>query len=345
MPDDALTRLRRAAREIFGEALAASDAGAAVRRSVRLEGGRLLFAETEFDLRLRPPRIYSVALGKAAWAMASALDEVLGERLSGGVVSCVPPLFVNSTANLTPADSEDRTRLADALDARAGDARDERRDTLPEGVSLSKRWRVFAGGHPVPNEASLAAARAAFGLLRRAEEDARGPCGALVVFLVSGGGSAMLEWPRDESLTLEDLREANRRLVACGASINEVNVVRRALSSVKGGGLARRAPHAAQVTLVVSDTNAGDEASVASGPTFPTPPGADALRTILSRYKLETLLPARVLDALKRLGDDDAKSSTHDDRSTENVSSDGPSTDHTSRGETPSVGAPRSFYV
>src|SRR6185369_16607833 len=99
------------------------------------------------------------------------------------------------------------------------------------------------------NESSLAAAEAAFGLLDRANAEA-----ATVIFLVSGGGSAMIEWPVDNEITLGDLRAANQDLVSCGARIAEMNSVRRAFSAVKGGGLARRAPKAQQFTLIVSDT-------------------------------------------------------------------------------------------
>ncbi|HYO62724.1 MAG TPA: DUF4147 domain-containing protein [Pyrinomonadaceae bacterium] len=254
--DDALTRLRRHALAIYGDALADADPALALRRALRLEGESLIVADARFDLRAAPLKIYSVALGKAARAMASALEELLGERLVGGVISAPP-----------------------------------------DGTSLPPRWRDFAGGHPTPNEASLAAADAAFDLLRRADADAEA---ALLLFLVTGGGSAMLERPRDPRVTLADLREANRLLVSCGASISEVNVVRRALSAVKGGGLARLAPRAAQITLIISDTNAGDETSVASGPTLAPPAHAPDAASIVARYRLETRLPASVLDALER---------------------------------------------
>lgn len=128
---------------------------------------------------------------------------------------------------------------------------------------LSQKWEIFAGGHPLPNEASLAAAQSAFALLDSANDE-RG----LVIFLVSGGGSAMIEWPISPAISLDDLRRMNQELVGSGASINEINAVRRTFSAVKGGGLARRAPNARIVTLIVSDTNPGDEASVASGPTL-----------------------------------------------------------------------------
>ena len=133
----------------------------------------------------------------------------------------------------------------------------------PSSEPLSPKWETFAGGHPLPNEASLKAAQSAFALLDQAN-GARG----VVIFLISGGGSAMIEWPLNPAISLDDLRRVNELLIGCGASINEINAVRRTFSAVKGGGLARRARNASIVTLIVSDTNPGDEASVASGPTL-----------------------------------------------------------------------------
>src|SRR5205085_1442596 len=165
---------------------------------------------------------------------------------------------------------------------------------------------VFAGGHPLPNLESLEAARAAFDLLRRAES-----AGALLIFLISGGGSAMMEWPRDESITLEELRETNRVLVSCGANIMEINAVRRAISAVKGGGLARRAPHCNQVSLIISDTGAGEEDCVASGPTFEPDVNAPDSASVIARYKLESKLPLSVLRAIKQRVERSATSSQH----------------------------------
>ncbi|MFL6255387.1 MAG: glycerate-2-kinase family protein, partial [Pyrinomonadaceae bacterium] len=241
-----LRELRHAAREIFEEALRASDARGAVLRAIECDGATLRIGDARFELRGEASKVYSVALGKAAAAMASALDELLGKALDGGVLSAPRSDF-----------------------------------------KLSERWRVFAGGHPLPNEASIEAARAAFELLSEADDES-----ALVVFLVSGGGSAMLEWPRDARLTLEELREANRVLVSCGAPIDEVNAVRRALSAVKGGGLASLAPRAAQATLVVSDVASGRAYDVASGPTLAAPPDAPRLIEIIKRYGLTSKLPS-----------------------------------------------------
>ncbi|HEV2802622.1 MAG TPA: DUF4147 domain-containing protein [Pyrinomonadaceae bacterium] len=248
--------LRRAARAIFDATLADLDARAATRRALDFTGGRLTILDAEFNLNARPRRIYSIAIGKAAAAMAAALDETLGDALAGGVVSA----------------------------------------PLSQSVKLSPRWRRFAGGHPLPNEASLEAARAAFTLLGAADREPH----ALVIFLISGGGSAMLEWPRDESITLADLRAANQALVSCGAGIDEINCVRRALSSVKGGGLCARAPHAAQISLIISDTNRDEPHNVASGPTFLFSQEPHDPAEIVARYGLAATLPSSILRTVRQ---------------------------------------------
>ena len=158
-----------------------------------------------------------------------------------------------------------------------------------------RRWQNSLGGHPLPHEASLAAAQAAFGLLEEANEEQ-----ANVIFLISGGGSALMEWPIAEDISLEDLRNANQILISCGARISEINSVRRAFSAVKGGELARRAPHAKLFTLIVSDTNPGDEASVASGPTLNAPVDAPSAIDVVEHYHLETVLPESIMNAVRR---------------------------------------------
>jgi len=250
---NATPELRRHAREIFLAALEAVDANRAVRRAARLDDSLLTILDAKFDLR-RYESIYAVALGKAAGAMAVALDSVLGDRLAGGILS------------------------SSSFDA-----------------SLSPRWLCFTGGHPLPNEASFAAARACFDLLNRADHET-----SLVIFLVSGGGSAMMELPRDELITLYDVQKANRTLVSCGAKVGEINKVRQAFSRVKAGGLSRSAPRADQVTLIVSDTNAGEESNVASGPTFERNYDARDALSIIARYDLERSLPPSVIEAINR---------------------------------------------
>lgn len=160
------------------------------------------------------------------------------------------------------------------------------------GDKLTAPVLLAMGGHPLPDENSLAAAQAAFALLDRANAEE-----ATVIFLISGGGSAMIEWPVSDEISLADLQAANRILISCGASIAEVNAVRRAFSAIKGGKLARRAPQARTFTLIVSDTNPGDEASVASGPTLNPPPDSPNAIDVVERYDLE--LPESIMKAVR----------------------------------------------
>jgi len=258
------TQLRLAAREIFNEALAAVDAGAAVRRAVRLEDSLLSVCDKVIDLSAQQS-IYAIAIGKAAFAMASALQEILEERLTAGVLSTNAPGY--------------RT------------ARGSERVEAPQVANL--RYQLFQGGHPEPNEQSLSAAQACFALLERGDEER-----ALVIFLISGGGSAMIEWPIREDISLTDLRTANRALINCGASIGEINAVRRAFSAVKGGRLADRAPHCDQMTLIVSDVPLGEAANVASGPTLAPPNDAPDARKVIAKYNLRAQLPETILRAI-----------------------------------------------
>lgn len=265
-----LSTLHHAAREIFNEAVRSVNAGDGVRHAVHLQDSILQIADTTFNLKDRPTGIYAVAIGKAARPMASALTEILGERLTAGVITA--PATKHAQENAITS-----TR------------------TSADNLLFTERWRVFAGGHPLPNRQSLNAAQAAFRLLRRADDES-----ALVIFLISGGGSAMIEWPRDESITLEELQATNRALVSCGAAVAEINSVRRAISAIKGGGLSSLAPHCDQVSLIISDTNAGEEEAVASGPTFDPPNDAPDAASVITRYKLEETLPESILRAIKQ---------------------------------------------
>lgn len=299
--------LRRAALEIFYTALRSVDAEQAVRRSVHLDGSRITLFDTAYELKSHGARVYSVAIGKAARAMASALDEVLGSRLTRGIVAApsetekrVGALVRQLVEVGQVSEDEARTRMFRSVIRQAVERGHE-----SDPVSLppiSSRWKVFEGGHPLPNGESLRAARAAIDLVRRANEER-----AILIFLISGGGSAAFELPQDAAITLEDLRQTNRVLVSCGATIAEINSVRRAVSAVKGGRLSALAPGALQISLIVSDTNTGEESLVASGPTFPAPKDApDPLQT-LARYQLEKRLPATVLQVVKEAARDNIR--------------------------------------
>jgi hydroxypyruvate reductase len=139
------------------------------------------------------------------------------------------------------------------------------------------RIEVVEAAHPVPDENGEQAARRILGLVSGLSED------DLVVALISGGGSALLSAPA-EGITLADKQAVNRALLASGASIDEMNCVRKHLSAVKGGRLAAAAHPARVVTLVISDVPGDDPATIASGPTVADPTTFADARDILSRY-------------------------------------------------------------
>jgi hydroxypyruvate reductase len=148
---------------------------------------------------------------------------------------------------------------------------------------------VLIGGHPLPNAASFEAAERALKILQTNDAE-----DTLVLFLISGGGSAMFEMPVDPKLTLDDLQAVNHSLVGCGAVINEMNIVRRRLSAVKGGKLAAAAPLSRQISLYISDVNSDDLTTVASGPTLPDHSTIEDFHRVISHYRLMAKFPPGV---------------------------------------------------
>lgn len=159
---------------------------------------------------------------------------------------------------------------------------------------LDSKWQIFTGGHPLPNEESFASAKAAFALLKKADLE-----NALVVFLISGGGSAMMDLPRSEKISLEDLQGFNQLLVTSGATIAEINSIRRIISRVKGGGLALAAPNAKQISLIISDTSDGDISSVASGPSLLPAEDVPNAFSVIEKYELKTKFPDSISQVLE----------------------------------------------
>jgi glycerate 2-kinase len=155
-------------------------------------------------------------------------------------------------------------------------------------------WKSFVGGHPIPTEQSFIAGRAILDRLLRCGER------TLIFFLVSGGGSALVEQPLDPSITREDFAELNHALVTCGAPIEEINVIRKHLSATKGGRLAAAAPRSMKLTLGVSDVPEGYESALASGPTLPDPTTVADANQIVSRYDLLKAFPPSIKEIFER---------------------------------------------
>ena len=158
----------------------------------------------------------------------------------------------------------------------------------PDGLPV--RIEVVEASHPVPDAAGLAAAERILELTQGLTED------DLVLFLISGGGSALLTLPA-EGLTLEDKQRINRDLLNSGANIGEMNCVRKHLSRIKGGRLAAACTPAQVVTLTISDVPGDDPSVIASGPTVADRSTCADAWAILQRYKIQ--VPAAIEAALK----------------------------------------------
>jgi glycerate 2-kinase len=149
-------------------------------------------------------------------------------------------------------------------------------------------FSTFVGGHPVPNEQSFEAGRAILDRLARCDER------TLVFFLISGGGSSLVEEPLDSAVSVDDIQKLNSALVTCGAPIEEINVVRKHLSAIKGGRLAAAAPRSMKLTFAISDVPEGLESSLASGPTLPDPSTIADAERIVERYGLRDKFPSSI---------------------------------------------------
>jgi glycerate 2-kinase len=188
--------------------------------------------------------------------------------------------------------------MAEAAVEALGDAIDRGLVIVKEGhlsTSGKKVGRVelCEAAHPVPDERGVAASLRLAALIDGATED------DLVLTLISGGGSALLTLPSEE-LNLEDLRAATELLLRCGASINEINTLRKHCTRMGGGGLARLASPARCVSLIVSDVVGSPLDVIASGPTAPDPTTFTDAWRVVERYELQERLPANVREHLQR---------------------------------------------
>ncbi len=244
-------RQREDMMKVLAAALKAVDPAQAVRNCVRREGARLQVGDCAYDL-YSYRRILVVGAGKASGPMAQALEEILGDRLAGGVVN------------------------------------------VKEGYAVpTHRIELIEAAHPVPDESGV---RGTERILQLAEE-----AGAddLVFCLISGGGSALMELPV-EDITLDDLQQLTDLLLRSGATINEVNTIRKHISQVKGGGLARAAAPATLIALILSDVVGNPLDFIASGPTVPDTTTFQDAWSLLEKFRLQDAIPQTVRAQLER---------------------------------------------
>ncbi len=263
--------VRRPILAVLDAALDAVDPFAAVQNVLRRQDDSLTVAgptardpaaALTYDLR-RFRRIFVVAAGKAAVPMSAAVEAALGDRINRG-------LAVTKYDHAQPAG--------------------------PAAASSSSRIRVVEAGHPIPDEAGVLAGKEMLALVEQAD------AGDLVIALLSGGGSALLVAPAAEAtdsaghthpaLTLSDMQAMTDALLACGATINEINCLRKHASAVKGGQLARAAAPATLLTLALSDVIGSPLDVIASGPTVPDESAWADVRAIIEKYDLNDALPA-----------------------------------------------------
>jgi glycerate 2-kinase len=163
-----------------------------------------------------------------------------------------------------------------------------------EPSSQLRGFRYFQGGHPTPNAESI---RAASAMLKALEAL---PATALVIFMISGGGSSIVEKPIDDEISLADLIATYRALVHSGAPIAEINAIRKHLSAVKGGRLAQAAHPAQQVSLLVSDVPDDAPDALASGPTMPDSTSVQDCYRITEEHSLLTQFPQSARELFER---------------------------------------------
>src|SRR6201981_973501 len=175
--------------------------------------------------------------------------------------------------------------LVEALEGQVGSRFEGIVATSVDPPSQVHGFRYFRGGHPTPNADSVRAAEAILKSLSAQTAS------SLVIFMLSGGGSAIAEKPIDDDVSLDDLMATYRALVLSGAPIAEINAIRKHLSAVKGGRLAQAAYPAQQVSLLVSDVPDTTPDALASGPTMPDSTTAEDCYRIAQRYELAGQFP------------------------------------------------------
>jgi glycerate 2-kinase len=184
--------------------------------------------------------------------------------------------------------------MVEALTAQVGASLEGIVASSVEPATQVHGFRYFRGGHPTPNAESIQAAGA---ILRALEAQ---PASALVIFLLSGGGSSLVERPIDDEISLDDLIATYRALVHSGAPIAEINAVRKHLSAVKGGRLAQAAFPAQQVSLLVSDVPDSMPDALASGPTMADSTSVEDCYRIAEKYELLKQFPPSTRELFER---------------------------------------------
>jgi glycerate 2-kinase len=243
---------RKHALDIFNASLAAVDPYRLIHdRVIHRDNQLIIPAHPEVDLK-KYHHIYLLGMGKGCAPMARAMEEILGERLTGGHI-IVKYGYTD--------------RLVKIIQHEAG--------------------------HPLPDDNTLQATQKLLDYAGCFSAD------DLIFVLISGGGSALLEWLPD-GISLGDLLQLNRLLLRSTATIHEINCVRKHISMVKGGQLLRAVPLSRCITLILSDVVGDDISVIASGPTAPDASTYSEAIHILQKYRILPEVPASVIVHLQK---------------------------------------------
>jgi glycerate 2-kinase len=201
-------------------------------------------------------RVFIIGVGKAAVPMTSAIEKIIGNSPSKGVV-----ITKKGYSNVN--------------------------------FSLSQRVSIVEAGHPLPDQESIRGAQQIINLLSEARPD------DLILCNISGGGSAMMTFPKP-GISLDEIQTLTTQLLACGATIDEINTIRKHIDQVKGGGLLAQASSSQWVSLILSDVIGDPIDRIASGPTAPDPSTYEDAYELIERYRLLDQAPVSIIDQLKR---------------------------------------------
>jgi len=243
-------KIRKAALDIIDYSLEKADPYVATKNLISLKNNNLHVGNLTFNLHDHK-RIFILGAGKATFPIAKALEEILGEKITDGIVICK----YGQEGHL-------------------------------------KHSKLYLANHPIPDEAGLIAAKEVMTLAKKIRP------GDIVFAGITGGSSALMPLPIPE-VSLEEKKAVNKLLLTCGANIIEINAVRKHLSQIKGGRLAKNIhPEAHLINLTVSDV-IGDPLDYITCPTVPDTSTFNDARNAISKYTLWEKLPASVKNYLK----------------------------------------------
>jgi glycerate-2-kinase len=254
--ENCITQTDRKVREAillaFESALSSSNPYQLIIDNVSVADSILKIGSTQFDLN-KFKNIIVIGGGKASGSMTQALENLLGDRITHGMVNILTGTSVNYP---------------------------------------TKKIFLNEAGHPIPTENGMSGARKMLEFAENACKD------DLIICLISGGGSAMMALPK-EGITLNDKRTVTQLLLRSGATINELNAVRKHLSDFKGGWLAKKAQPATLVSLILSDVVGDPLDTISSGPTAPDHTTYQDVADIFEKYKLSKEIPESIKKILE----------------------------------------------